>query len=229
MGTANAKSADNTNPVPASSISQNERVFCLECRDCTGNKSKREINHDKRYQKWIDAVRSSKSESKQTRSRDSVLQGDKSQLESNHILDERYQKWIDAVRPSRSLNQPRSGDNVLQVYACQDTAPTTKCGNTFQPPNFNAPNLDSPRSLRRSLYFAGNIPDDWNVEQQAQLEYAVAEVAHRLKIRPPGFRAMQQALAAHKRGDRTAACAHGTRFATQTFFFLCQRPSRLQI
>jgi hypothetical protein len=115
---------------------------------------------------------------------------------------EKYQKWTDKVRQSRSgLNQSWGKTNIPS--ALDQNPVNAKLGeNHIQSPRLDATPLDSPRKPRRSsLRFAGKLPSDWTAGQQERLQYAVAEVANRSKMRCPGQREMQMSATARKSGD----------------------------
>ena len=67
--------------------------------------------------------------------------------------------------------------------------------------------------LRSQLSFKGKLPSGWDKTQQERLQWAVAEVATRLKLRTPGIRSMQAAMAARKAGRREASGAYDHRRA----------------
>lgn len=67
--------------------------------------------------------------------------------------------------------------------------------------------------IRSSLSFKEQLPPEWSRSQQERLEWAVEEISRRSKIRPPGPRAMQAAMAARSRGKREAASAYNLRYS----------------
>jgi hypothetical protein len=128
---------------------------------------------------------------------------------TKHASVEKYQKWAKTLQSPRSgLTDKQRTVNLVEKLERQDSAHSKNLENPQRHPN-HAPHLDSSRRL--SLHFAGDLPDDWNAEQQERLECSVAEVARRCKLRPPGHREMKKSMMAHRRGDRAAACTYGTR------------------
>ena len=119
------------------------------------------------------------------------------------------------VRPKRGLSSGTTGrknsDSEFKSFerdTLSEAQPTTSVPTSYAlQRSKSVESLPRPArpSRRPSLSFEGRLPRDWNQEQQERLRWAVDEVSRRLKLRPPGPRAMQVVMAARSRGKRDAA------------------------
>jgi hypothetical protein len=143
--------------------------------------------------------------------------------------DEKYKKWSESVDFSRN-GPARSRRIILPQEKAQflhhNVPPRTHPVNSrveftqsdqlqkIEPPliiNSAKAAAQSPTPRRSSLSYAGNLPEGWTEEEQKRLAWAVAEAAHRSRIRPPGHRAMKAVVAARTQGQREAPNAYGVR------------------
>jgi hypothetical protein len=117
--------------------------------------------------------------------------------------EEKYHEWSDIVRS-------KNGTSRAQCCSVVDNNKPLQSAKTFSPDSLSH---DFQKSMPRfSLSFAGDIPDDWTEEDQNKLQFAVAEVARRSRLRFPGHKEMRVELPARIMGRRESSMVYGKRY-----------------
>jgi hypothetical protein len=104
-------------------------------------------------------------------------------------VDKASGKHMDASQPQTKARSFRTVDNLRQSSS---NAPEAQL-------NRNASDTQLKR-VRSSLSFEGKLPADWDAVQLKKMKGAVEEISNRLRIKPPGPRAMQSVMASRSRG-----------------------------
>ena len=146
----------------------------------------------------------------------------KSNAQDGKKVDE-YQKWANSVKLSRSGPSTNLSDAAKAPSKSEIASKFSKELFRKEPPKASKPNsshggdsaVTSPsvtplRRTRRSM--VGNIPKGWSNDLLDQLQVAVEDAAREAKVKAPGFRDMQQLLAARALGKRAGpSSAYGVR------------------